>query len=382
MIRINKYLSYFLVLDLFFFCVLEINSQTLKENFNSNKNNCITVNILDKGAIGDGDFNNHKIIQKVIDSLSYSGGGTILFPSGVYAIYNESLAIWGSNIKLIGEGIDKSFILKKGKVGFFGDCIDICGKINGYQYVGNFGKNKYPKRNIYRGKTTKSENIELKDLTISTDLEEVSTVPNGLGILNSNNIKVINCKIINSPQTNVAIVNETFRFSNGLIKFENCTFENSGKHNVRVISYNQGDIIGNNIEFEKCQFLNVLNADLDFKELKDMRIHLWYRGGVKDGLTSVKVEKCYFDDTGIIFSNVNTNGLIITNSSINSALRIQHSPHYGLNPKLTIRNNILFKNYKYKTPFVEKNFHIQDNIYIYPRIMKNSSKNVIIRGNK
>lgn len=382
MIRINKYLSYALVFDLFFLCVLEINSQILKENFNSNKNNCIVVNILDKGAIGDGEFNNHKIIQKVIDSLSYSGGGTIFFPSGVYAIYNESLAIWGSNIKLIGEGIDKSIILKKGKVGFFGDCIDICGKINGYQYVGNFGKNKYPKRNIYRGKTIKSENIELKDLTISTDLEEVSTVPNGLGVLNSNNIKVINCKIINSPQTNIAIVNETFRFSNGSIKFKNCIFENSGKHNVRVISYNQGDIIGNNIEFEKCRFLNVLNTDSDFKELKDMRIHLWYRGGVKNGLTSVKVEKCYFDDTGVIFVYGNTNGFTLTNSTINSALRIQHSPHYGLNPKIKIKNNTFFKNKKYLTPLIADKFFILDNVYIYPQVMKNRAKNIIITDNK
>lgn len=42
------------------------------------------INIVDKGALGNGEFLNTEIIQKTIDELSQSGGGTIVIPEGIF----------------------------------------------------------------------------------------------------------------------------------------------------------------------------------------------------------------------------------------------------------------------------------------------------------
>jgi len=42
------------------------------------------VNVLSKGAKGDGIFLNTKVLQKIIDELSGQGGGRLIFPEGIY----------------------------------------------------------------------------------------------------------------------------------------------------------------------------------------------------------------------------------------------------------------------------------------------------------
>lgn len=325
------------------------------------------VNILEKGAIADGVFNNHAIIQKTVDSLANAGGGTIYFPKGNYAIYTESIAIWGDNITLKGENPLNTYIIKKGGEGYFGDCIDICGKIKGYQYLGNFGKGNYKKRYEYKGETISANNITISNLTITTNLKVKSHVANNLGILNSNNVFINNCRITKAPQTNVAIVNVTDSFKNGKIEFTNCSFENSLRHSVRVISYNTGNHIGNDVTFNKCNFINVDGADDYEKELKGNKVHLWYRGGVENGKTKLNINDCYIDNSGIIFANSNANGLTIKNSTINTAVQVQHSYRLGMNPNIQIENNRFIANEKFKTDFIKERFNIHNNIYIYPK---------------
>jgi polygalacturonase len=49
------------------------------------------VNVLSKGANGDGVFLNTKVLQKAIDELSGQGGGKLLFPEGIYHTGSLSL---------------------------------------------------------------------------------------------------------------------------------------------------------------------------------------------------------------------------------------------------------------------------------------------------
>ncbi len=49
------------------------------------------VNLLSKGAKGDGIFLNSKVLQKAIDELSGQGGGKPIFPEGIYHTGSLSL---------------------------------------------------------------------------------------------------------------------------------------------------------------------------------------------------------------------------------------------------------------------------------------------------
>jgi len=169
------------------------------------------VNLSDRGIIGDGKTDNWLIIQTAIDEVINSGGGTVSFPKGEFAIYDKSIVIWGDNVKLVGIDFNSSVIVKKGKPGYFGDCLDISGKIKGYQYFGDFGKGNYNKRSAYLGETVKAKDIVIENLGFVSKLDGGvnSEKANNIGILNVENIKIINCKIESAPQTNVGIVNNT-----------------------------------------------------------------------------------------------------------------------------------------------------------------------------
>jgi len=285
------------------------------------------VNLSDRGIIGDGKTDNWLIIQTAIDEVINSGGGTVSFPKGEFAIYDKSIVIWGDNVKLVGIDFNSSVIVKKGKPGYFGDCLDISGKIKGYQYFGDFGKGNYNKRSAYLGETVKAKDIVIENLGFVSKLDGGvnSEKANNIGILNVENIKIINCKIESAPQTNVGIVNDTTISNTSNIVFENCIFSNSGQHNVRVISYNQGKLIGNTVTFIKCQFLNVLGEDQVQKELKGYKIHLWYRGIGNKFENEVEIKDCYFDETGFIYVNGNQNNITITKSLVESFLFVQNS---------------------------------------------------------
>lgn len=316
-------------------------------NWNNSKDSNIYINIIEYGAKGDGLTDDWEVIQRAVDEVATAGGGTIYFPEGEYTIYDNSIVIWGQNITIIGDGGGKSKIIKKGKVGWFGDCLDISGKIKNYKYFGDFGNGDYKQLKTYNGNTEKAKNIHLKSLTISSDLSKTEntvekySAANVLGIINSDQINLDDCIIENAPQTNVSIVNDTNLFSNGLIKFNNCVFRNSYQHNVRVISYNQGDQIGNVVEFDSCKFLDVISEDSMAKELIGKRVLLWYRGSLNSGATSVKVNNCFFDKTGIIYLNGNVNNFFIVNSRIQSSLHIQHVVRHDESPLIRIENSTI-----------------------------------------
>lgn len=267
------------------------------------------INLQQRGVVGDGVYDNWFLIQSAIDEVINDGGGTIYFPKGEFAIYNKTLIIWGSNVTLKGENAAESIIVKKGKAGYFGDCLGIVGKINSYFYYGSFGLGDYNKRTMYEGETIQSENILVECLGITTDLDgDVLDRANNVGILNAANVVFKKCVISNAPQSNVAVVNDTNIALNQAISFEECQFVNSKQHNVRVSSYNKGTSIGNSVSFYKCSFLNVQSPDIFQREVVGLQLHLWYRGIGTQEQNHVQIEDCVFDDTGFVFCNgINTN---------------------------------------------------------------------------
>lgn len=305
--------------------------------------NNLVLNAKVKGAKGDGSSDDRIVIQKAIDELVLKGGGTLYFPKGTYAIYNQSLVVWGANISLIGEDKNLVSIIKRGKAGQYGDCIDIMGKINDFYYFGDFGKGDYNFRKKYFGSTQKAKNIVLKNITIKSNLSTYNKLANNLGIVNSENVKIENCILSGAPQSNVAVVNDKRFHSNGEINFLNCTFENSGAHNVRVISYNTGSYDGNFVKFQNCNFLSVKSNDPQVRDLANIgnKVHLWYRGSSKSGRTSLVIENCNFDSSGIVYNNVNPNNLIISNSRLNGGLIIKGEERFNANPNITISNNTI-----------------------------------------
>lgn len=310
----------------------------------STKQQALSINVKEAGALGDGTTNDRVVIQRAIDKLANSGGGTLYFPNGTYAIYNQSLIIWGSNINVVGESRDNVVIVKKGAAGQYGDCIDIMGKVGGSAYFGDFGKGDYSRRSIYKGKTVPANNISIKNITVDTKLTNLNPLANNLGIVNCNSANIENCTFKNAPQTNVAMVNRLNENKNGKINFVNCSFENSGRHNVRVISYNQGAIIGNDVSFNNCRFLQIENPDVsvpDLKALGNQKVHLWYRGASKSGFTQLKVNNCYFDQSGIVYANVNANNLFIQNSKLLGGLVIRNQGKFERNPKIVIEENTI-----------------------------------------
>lgn len=59
-------------------------------------------NVQSYGAAGNGATNDAAAIQSAIDAAASAGGGTVLFPEGVYKI-NSPLVVSTSNIRLVGE---------------------------------------------------------------------------------------------------------------------------------------------------------------------------------------------------------------------------------------------------------------------------------------
>lgn len=301
------------------------------------------IHLEHRGIIGDGLYDNWLVIQTAIDEVLNDGGGTVYFPKGEFAIYNKTLIIWGSNITLKGENPEESIIVKKGKAGYFGDCLGIVGKINNYFYYGSFGLKDYNENTIYLGENIQSENIFVECLGITTSLDGgMMDKANNVGILNSANVFFKDCIISNAPQSNVAVVNDTNSTLNKDIYFVGCEFINSRQHNVRVSSYNKGNFIGNKVSFIKCSFLNVQSPDIYQKEILGYQLHLWYRGiGSKDE-NQVRIEDCVFDDTGFIYCNgINTN-LNIFKSKISSFMFVQ-TPKSAENSKVVIKNSEIAK---------------------------------------
>ena len=331
------------------------------------------INIADRGAKGDGEFDNWEIFQRAVDDIANAGGGTLYIPKGTFAIYNKSLVIWGKDITIKGDSALTTTLIKKGLVGYFGDAIDITGKANGYKYFGQFGKGNYNTLQTYTGDNIPAENIQISSIHITSSITSNSRNAqhgNNLGIINSRNITVSNCIISSANQTNVAIVNEVNRSKNGNIHFNSCEFSNSGTHNVRVISYNQGNIVGNNVFIENSRFTNVRNTETLNKEISGKNVHLWYRGAIDSNQTSLSVKNSYFDHTGVIIATQSARNLNITNSTIDSTIEIKQSPKLTQLSRVTIENNV-FQRPKFKSNKIINDANYQ-NISLYPHILSNS----------
>lgn len=68
------------------------------------------ANIKEFGAAGDGVTNDTSAIQDAIDAVVTAGGGTVLFPPGVYAITQVTV---GSKVRLIGTGPDACTLISR-----------------------------------------------------------------------------------------------------------------------------------------------------------------------------------------------------------------------------------------------------------------------------
>ena len=66
-----------------------------------NPTNCIYINVLDYGAVGDGSTNDYLAIESAINAANVSGS-TVFFPAGIYAI--DSIIDVPAGVTLLGEG--------------------------------------------------------------------------------------------------------------------------------------------------------------------------------------------------------------------------------------------------------------------------------------
>lgn len=56
------------------------------------------INILEYGAVGDGQTNDAPVIQKAIDTCAEQGGGVVLFPGG--RTYSSGYVLLKSNVEV------------------------------------------------------------------------------------------------------------------------------------------------------------------------------------------------------------------------------------------------------------------------------------------
>jgi hypothetical protein len=302
--------------------------------------------------------------------------------------------VWGSNLRIIGDGQEATTILKSGSAGQTGDCFNVAGKTNNAYYYGEFGSGDYAVKLQYTGPTIQSRNICIEGLTLDTLLTVPHAQANNMGITNTDALTVRDCTFKNAPQTNLAIVNDALSTRNGLNRFYNCTFTGSMQHSVRVISYNSGPMVGNLAEFYECRFLNVMGADVTAKEIVGRQTHFYYRGGLLSDQVGAKLVNCYFDSTGsIVTSNRNMN-LHMIGCTIDNGIFLQGSGDSGV----VIRGNT-FTGIGAKTNFTEEaylcirsinNIRFQDNTLplspasgnSLPTLWAAAVKDVTISGNK
>lgn len=296
-----------------------------------------TINVANYGVNGKDSKDDWESIQRLIDKILNQGGGTLYFPEGTYYIDDKTLLIWGSDLKLIGESVENTKIIRRGRAGWWGELLSVSGKSPGGKYYGGFGTLDYKRFLIYKGQRKASENIILKNLTLNSEIP-YPVASNNIGVTNATNLTIKNCMVLNAPQSNLAIVNVTNKAKNKNIKIKNCVFKNSGQHNVRVISYNQGKEIGNSVIIEDSRFVNVLNKDRA-KEIKGKKVHLWYRAGVGSKNISLKVENCFFDASGIIAGTVNLENFSISNSTIQGEIHLSNNNRIYPTPKIEFIHN-------------------------------------------
>lgn len=60
-----------------------------------------TLNVLDYGAAGDGQKDDSRAIQQVLDACAKAGGGTVYFPNGTYLLHSRLTV--GHNTRLVGK---------------------------------------------------------------------------------------------------------------------------------------------------------------------------------------------------------------------------------------------------------------------------------------
>lgn len=186
------------------------------------------VNITSFGAIGDGKNDSTEYIQKAIDKVNHSGGGTVFFPKGTYLINAEKSIVLKDNVtlnfsdntilKVIPNNLEQYAVIKIedtknvsliGKVEIIGDR---------YQHKGNkgewgFGISIRGSQNIY------IEGAYIKDCwgdgiyigpTQNKSYSENVTIVNpicdnnrrqGMSVISVKNLKIINPILINTNGT-------------------------------------------------------------------------------------------------------------------------------------------------------------------------------------
>ncbi len=77
------------------------------------------LNVVDFGADAKGNVDNSKLVNRLIDSLSSTGGGIIFFPNGRYLIHDAIIV--KSNIQLKGESKEGSIFYREANAGNWGN---------------------------------------------------------------------------------------------------------------------------------------------------------------------------------------------------------------------------------------------------------------------
>jgi len=308
-------------------------------------------NVTEFGAIPNDNKDDWPAIQNCINMACKDKGESVVqIPAGVFNLQHRPLLIWGSNVKLRGDKMNNTIIVKKGSPGFTGDMIDILGLNKKYRYFFTYDSDKknFKVAEEYKGETIASQNVEIANINFETNIEfstEKSCLSNLLGITNSDNILISNCSFKNAPNCNIAIVNDAQVDKNGQIRVNNCNFSDAGFANLKVVSYNQGKFHGSNVIISNSRFssdnFSYNRSAPCFKINGVPQNHIFYRVGADPEKMDIRISNCQFNNKGNIVLNNNVSNFSMDSSSMDGKIIDQISPKYKKH------NNILLKRMKY-----------------------------------
>lgn len=263
------------------------------------------MSVADFGARGDGVSDDTTALQAALNfcfshnvhTLSFVAGKTYLMSSGRS---QNSLTIYGNNLVVNGNG--STIIARNPVSGYFGAVFDIAGPING---------KIYPIIGRYTGATRVAKGIVVENFTIRH--ETAPKYMNTIGIHNVDGVTISNVKIIESPQTGIAIVADSKYTPVSNVVLKNCEVDNSGSHSFRINLNGSADTL--TVLMDHCVSKGVRGPET-LKEIKGEHVQVWYRAAGHGGAVGLRIINSHFDSSGVILANMGSRNLVLENNII------------------------------------------------------------------